>query len=273
MTRIVHLTDLHFGLHRADLLGPLRAAILQSQPDLVVVSGDLTQRARAGQFRAAMGFLRDLGVALMLIPGNHDLPLFNPIARLLTPFGAYRRWAAREMTPVMHVGGLRLFGVNTADPFQWRGGVARPDQIAKICRALRDGPSDTLNILVSHHPFEEPPGFERGETHNALEATQALTAAGLHVILSGHLHHWNIGLGISETAARPLLQIQSGTALCARIGERDHGFCVLETASGTDLRATRLRATRWLLAEDRAQFSPALPAHFGYRAGLWHKLP
>ncbi|MFC3182382.1 metallophosphoesterase family protein [Cypionkella sinensis] len=265
MMRIVHLTDLHFGLHRADLVEPLQAAILENRPDLVVVSGDLTQRARSGQFRAAMDFLRGLGIALMLIPGNHDLPLFNPFARLLNPFGAYRRGAAREMTPVMQVGRVRLFGVNTADPLQWRGGVARSDEIARICASLRAGPQDTFNILVSHHPFEEPPGFERGETRNGLEATQQLTEAGLHVVLSGHLHHWNIGLGVSAQASRPLLHIQTGTALCSRIGERDHGFCVLEVEPAT------LRATRWLVAEDRAQFVPEAPALFGYEKGLWHK--
>ena len=267
MTRIVHLTDLHFGLHRTDLVEPLRGAIRDIAPDLVVVSGDLTQRARAGQFRAAMAFLRGLGVEFMLIPGNHDLPLFNPLARLLNPFGAYRRGAARDMTPVVQVGRVRLFGINTADPFQWRGGVARMDQVARICQALQAGPQDGLNILVCHHPLEEPPGFERGETQNALEVTQMLTAAGMHVVLSGHLHHWNIGLGISDTVARPLLQIQTGTALCSRIGERDHGFCVLEAE------ATTLRAARWMVAEDRAQFLPDPPAGFGYQAGVWRKLP
>ena len=267
MTRLLHLTDLHFGLHHAALVLPLRAAILENQPDLVVVSGDLTQRALAGQFRAAMAFLRDLGVAFMVIPGNHDLPAYNPIARVFNPFGAYRRGAAQDLTPVMQIGQLRLYGVNTADPFKWRGGIARADQIARICQAMRDGPQDVTNILVSHHPFEEPPGFERGETQGAQVATQKLTAAGLHVILSGHLHHWNIGLGITDTAPRPLFQLQTGTALCSRIGERDHGFSVM------DFERAALRVTPWLVDEAKGQFAPRRQTSFRYLDGLWHKSP
>lgn len=265
MTRLLHLTDLHFGLHRAALVLPLRAAIFENQPDVVVVSGDLTQRALAGQFRAAMAFLRDLNLNFMVIPGNHDLPAYNPIARLVNPFGAYRRGASQDLTPTMQVGRLRLFGVNTADPFKWRGGIARADQIAHVCQAMRDGPEDVINILVSHHPFEEPPGFERGETQGAQAATQDLTAAGLHVILSGHLHHWNIGLGITDTARRPLFQIQTGTALCSRTGERDHGFSVM------DFEGAALRVTPWLLDEAKGRFAPQLPASFDYRGGMWHK--
>lgn len=277
MTRVLHLTDLHFGLHRAELVVPLRDAILENRPDLVVVSGDLTQRALAGQFRAAMAFLRDLGVGFMLIPGNHDLPAYNPIARIFSPFGAYRRGAAQggagqDLTPVMQLGQLRLYGVNTADPFKWRGGIARADQIARICAAMRAGPQDVINILVAHHPFEEPPGFERGETQDAQAATQKLTAAGLHIILSGHLHHWNIGLGIADAAPRPLFQLQTGTALCGRIGERDHGFSVMDFGSGMDFDGAALRVTPWLVDEARLRFVPRAETSFSYLDGLWHKL-
>lgn len=265
MTRLVHLTDLHFGLHRPELVQPLHDAVLANQPDVVVVSGDLTQRALAGQFRAAMAFLRGLGLPFIVIPGNHDLPAFNPFARLLNPFGAYRRGAAQDLTPALVVGQLRLFGVNTADPFQWRGGVARMDEVDLVCRALREGPQDVTNVLISHHPFEEPAGFERGETKNARDATEKLIEAGLHVILSGHLHHWTIGLGISQDSARPIFQIQTGTALCSRIGERDHGFSVM------DFDGVELSVTPWLIDETLVRFDPQSSSAFCYRGEMWCK--
>ena len=270
MTRLLHLTDLHFGLHRAELVQPLCDAILANRPDVVVVSGDLTQRALAGQFRAAMAFLRGLGIAFMVIPGNHDLPVFNPLARLLNPFGAYRRGAAQDLTPVLHVGRLRLFGVNTADPLRWRGGVARRAEVDRVCRAMREGPQDVTNVLVCHHPFEEPPGFERGETDGARVATEQLTAAGLHVILSGHLHHWTVGLGIvdpsiSDTPGRPIFQIQTGTALCSRTGERDHGFSVM------DFDGFALSVTPWIIDEAQGSFVPQARSAFVYLDGIWYE--
>lgn len=265
MTRLLHLTDLHFGLHREELVQPLHDAVVANRPDVVVVSGDLTQRALAWQFKTAMAFLNGLDLPFMVIPGNHDLPAFNPLARLLNPFGAYRRGAAQELTPALMVGRLRIFGINTADPLQWRGGVARTGQVEQVCRALRDSPVDVTNILVCHHPFEEPLGFERGETKGARSATQNLAAAGLHVILSGHLHHWTIGLGISGAVGRPLFQLQTGTALCSRIGERDHGFCVL------DFDSSGLSATRWLIDEQTSKFMPEPTTAFLWHDEMWFK--
>jgi len=266
LTRLIHLTDLHFGLHRQSLVQPLRAAILSNAPDLVVASGDLTQRAHAGQFRLAMAFLRDLGVRVMVVPGNHDMPLFNVFARLLHPFGTYRAEVSGNLAPVLQAGRLRLFGTNTADPFRRRGGIVRKAEIDRICRAMHDGPQDVTNILVCHHPMEEPPGFERGETRDAPAAMAQLAAAGLHMVLSGHLHHWQTGLGISAGLTRKIFQMQTGTALCARLRERDHGFTVL------DIGADRLSVTPWIVNEETQQFDARPVTHFARPDGHWHRL-
>jgi hypothetical protein len=263
MTRIVHLTDLHFGLERAELVPPLHEAILACHPDLVVVSGDLTQRARRGQFAQAMGFMRDLRLPVMVIPGNHDVPLYNLFARFLDPFGGFRRGAATDLTPMVQTGRLRLFGMNTADPFSWRRGIARKAEVDRVIRALRAGPPDAVNILVCHHPLEEPPGFERGETQGAAEAMTRLADAGLHLVLSGHLHHWSVGLGIGDGQSRRLFQMQTGTALCARAGERDHGFAVL------DLWGSDLQVTPWIFDEAQGHFVAGPTQSFQRQDGYW----
>jgi 3',5'-cyclic AMP phosphodiesterase CpdA len=266
MTRLVHLTDLHFGLHRETLVEPLRAAVLANDPDLVVVSGDLTQRARASQFTAAMSFLARLGRPFLSVPGNHDIPLFNPVTRLFSPFGPFRRHVGEDLAPVLQIGDLRLFGANTADPWRWRRGVARHAEIDRVCNLLREGERGGLNILVAHHPFEEPIGFERGETRGATAALAKLAEAGLHMVLSGHLHNWSVGLGITPARPRPIFQMQTGTALCDRPIERDHGFTVLDF----DKSSFTMAVTPWVVDEAKLEYLAQKTSETMFRDRMWH---
>lgn len=259
MTRIVHLTDLHFGRERADLAAPLAEAVRGVVPELVVVTGDLSHRARAAQFRAAMGFLRGLGLPLMVLPGNHDVPLFNIAARFLFPFAGWRAHVARDPVPVAMAGGVRVVAANTADPFSWRRGVLRPADLRPL--AERGG---ALTLLACHHPLREPPGFARGETRGAAEALPALVRQGVDMVLSGHLHHWAIGLGIAPGRPQPLLIVQTGSALCGRAGEAEHGFSVLDLAPG------RVGVTPWIVEEATGRFLPRPCLWFRRGEGGWH---
>ena len=263
MTRLIHLTDLHFGLERPELTLPLADAVLRCQPDFLVVSGDLTQRARSGQFRRAMDYLNGFGLPMMVIPGNHDIPLFNLPLRFLAPRRGYLRHASADLQPMAQVGPLRLFGTDTSDPFSWRRGILHAAEVDRICTALRDSPADAVNILVCHHPLEEPPGFQRGETRGARAGLQRLAEAGLHLVMSGHLHAWSIGLGITPDTPRALFQMQTGTALCGRAGEGDHGFAVLDVAPG------KLQVTPWLVDESVQLFQPRPRQDFTHQGGLW----
>ncbi len=266
MTRIVHLTDLHFGSERRDLVGPLGDALRAVQPGLVVVTGDLSHRARAAQFRQAVGFLRGLGLPFMVVPGNHDLPVLNPLARLLDPFGSWRGQVAADPAPVVAVGDMRVFGANTADPYRWRRGILRATDVRRIEAELARGAGGAINVLACHHPFVEPPGFERGETKGARDALPGLIRAGIGVILTGHLHNWEIGLGVTEASPQPVLMVQTGTALCDREGERDHGFSVLEARGG------RLTVTPWRVGDAAPRFAPDGTRCFERVDGAWHLL-
>lgn len=265
MTRIVHLTDLHFGEVKEALVQPLCRAIKKAQPELVVVSGDLVQRARSGQFAQARAFLDGLKTPWIAVPGNHDIPLLNLFQRFLRPFAAYQRWIDVQLEPDLRLGNLRFFGVNSVDPCSWRKGIARQDDIERVCMQIRQGPKDVTNIMIFHHPLEEPEGFEKGETRGADQALAKLAEAGLHVVLSGHLHHWNPAPGIDFTHTRPILQVQNGTALSGRAGEDHHSFAVLDFDGPT------LRLTPWFADASAGSFQPVETLHYTRESGAWRQ--
>lgn len=267
MTRLLHLTDLHFGAERQDLVEPLAEAIAQADPDLIVVSGDLTHRARPGQFRAAVAFIRRFGRPAIAVPGNHDIPLWNIGLRLSAPFRRWRDWMPVDLrADGLSFGDFRLFAANTADPMRIRPGILREGDIRRIEAGLATVPTDAFSVLICHHPIEEPPGFDRGETRHAAQGVARLIRHGLDISLSGHLHHWQLGLGVTAEHARPLLQIQSGTALCARTGEKHHGFALLES------HANAVSVTPWLVDEGDRRFHPAKAACFRRGEGGWLRL-
>lgn len=264
MTRLVHLTDLHFGRERRDLVTPLHEAIHAARPDLVIASGDLTHRARAAQFRKATNFLDGLGLPYIAMPGNHDIPLINLVARFLAPFGGWQRHVGPNLSPAREAGPALIFSANTADPWRWRRGHLTDHDLRPLFAGLKTRQGGSVPILACHHPLKVPPGFQKGETRGAATALPGLVRDGLQVVLTGHLHHWEIGLGITEATPQPILMIQTGTALCARAGERDHGFSVLDLADNA------IDVTPWIAAEGTAAFRPATKRRFVRRDGLWH---
>lgn len=270
-TRLACLSDLHFGQERKDLVEPLFRAIQSAGADMVVVAGDLVQRARRDQFEAALAFLDRLNAPWMAVPGNHDIPLLDPVARLFHPFNAFRRHVASDLGPERRIGDLRLLGANSVDPLRWRRGVARPEEVARIASLLREGPAGLTNLMVFHHPFSEPEGFSKGETRGADQALEQLGAAGLDLIVSGHLHHWNPGPGISAEAGRKILQLQLGTALSGRAGETGHMFATLDFED-TDFDECALTVTPWFADDGLLEYLAAPALRYGRREGLWYLL-
>ncbi|MGL4320573.1 MAG: metallophosphoesterase family protein, partial [Paracoccaceae bacterium] len=129
MGRIIQLSDLHFGRDRPELLEPLIAACTALRPDLTVISGDLTQRALAGQWAASAALIARLPAPVICVPGNHDVPLYNPIARLFWPFRSYARAVGKDLQPMAETADLRLIGMNTTDPYVWQRGLIRTDAL------------------------------------------------------------------------------------------------------------------------------------------------
>ena len=225
MTRIAHLTDLHLGFHRADLVEPLLERLNAARADLVVVTGDVTHRARADQYAQAARFLSRITAPLMVIPGNHDVPLYNLPVRFLSPWRGFRRAVGADLTPSRQIGPVRVLALNSVDPLAVQRGVIRDGEIRRLERSLDPR---AMNIIALHHPLEHLAQVDKDLTRRAGQALARLERAGAQIVLSGHLHVWATGAMLDQTAHRGVLQIQGGTALCGRLSDRQNEFAVLQ---------------------------------------------
>lgn len=224
MVRLVHMSDLHFGRDRPELHQELLDVVNQLAPDLVVISGDLTQRALRPQFRAAQAFIRGLTPPVLSVPGNHDVPLYNVAARFIRPFANYRRMIARDLEPVFEAPGVIVAGMNSVDPFSWQRGLAREGSVARTCALFRAAPPDTLRVLVAHHPFEQAEEATKTPMQGAETALKALAECGLDMVLTGHLHQWAVTPFTMLHEKDGALQVQAGTGLSDRLRGEENDF-------------------------------------------------
>src|SRR6185436_473271 len=160
MRSIVHLSDIHFGRVNAVVIPSLIETITRINPDLVAVSGDLTQRARATQFAEARAFLDRLPKPQIVVPGNHDVPLHNVLARFAQPLSKYRRYITEDLRPFYHDEEIAVLGVNTARSLTFKGGRINKAQIAWMQERFSAIGSEVAKIVVTHHPFDLPEGHD-----------------------------------------------------------------------------------------------------------------
>ena len=223
MRTLVHLSDLHFG--RIDLggVGPLREAILAARPDLIAISGDFTQRAKVAEFEAARAFLDSLEPPKLVVPGNHDVPLWNVPARFLMPLARYRRYISPELAPEYEDEEMIALGVNTARSWTWGEGRINASQVARIVTRLHGAPPSLIRVIVTHHPFDLPPGVdERRLLGRASMAMAKLAEANADLFLSGHLHlsHASHSAERYRIEGKSALIVQAGTVSLRGRGEQ-----------------------------------------------------
>jgi 3',5'-cyclic AMP phosphodiesterase CpdA len=189
VTTFAQVSDLHFGRHDPRVADALLADLKAQRPDLVVVSGDLTQRARTREFRAARAWLDRLDSPWLAIPGNHDIPLFDLVTRWLSPLSRWRRWIGPSDEAFFGNGDVAVLGLNTARRNRWTEGRISREQMAAARKMLFELPAQTLRVLVTHHPFLPAPE-ERKWTPmtNGEQALNELRDCGLDLLLSGHQH-------------------------------------------------------------------------------------
>src|SRR5580765_3653492 len=189
MRSIVHLSDIHFGRVNREVIAPLIDAIGKINPDLLAVSGDLTQRARSHQFKEARAFLDLLPQPQIVVPGNHDVPLHNLLARFAQPLHRYRRYITADLRPFYHDAEIAVLGVNTARSLTIKGGRINKQQVAWMRDRLCAADTNAIKVVVTHHPFDLPEGHdERALVGRARMAMEHLADCGADLFLAGHLH-------------------------------------------------------------------------------------
>lgn len=233
MRTIVHLSDIHFGRVDPRVVAPLVDAISAVTPNLVAVSGDLTQRARRNQFKQARAFLDQLPKPVLVVPGNHDVPLFNLAARFFDPYGGYRHYIAQDLEPIHQDDETIVVGLNSARTVPFHGGGRLNEtQVARACAHLANAPAAAVRIVVTHHPFDLPKSH--GDEHligRSDMAMRKLAAAGADLFLAGHLHVSHVGHTADryQIAGHSALVVQAGTLSTRGRGEVNN-FNVLRLA-------------------------------------------
>jgi len=215
MTVLLQISDTHFGTEQPPVLEALVALAAQQRPDLVVLSGDITQRARPTQFRAAKAFVDRLGAPVLVVPGNHDIALFDLWSRLTRPYARYARAFGANLEPVHASPDLLVIGVNTTRAWRHKNGEVSTAQIDRVTRLLSAASPQQLRLVVVHQPAavaqpEERANLLRG--HDA--ALRVWSAAGADLVLGGHIHlPYTLAV---HGLARRLWVLQAGTAISSR---------------------------------------------------------
>ena len=214
---IAHISDLHFGRVDDEILPALVASITAARPDVVVVSGDLTQRAKSAEFITARKFLDTLPQPQIVVPGNHDVPLYNVAARWLTPLDKYRRYVTGDLAPFHADEEIAIAGLNTARSLTVKGGRINPGQVANSCARFDATSGNVTRILVTHHPLDAGDGADH-VVGRANMAMAGFSRCRIDMVLAGHLHASRISASASryKIAGYSALLVQAGTATSSR---------------------------------------------------------
>jgi 3',5'-cyclic AMP phosphodiesterase CpdA len=231
---ILHLSDLHFGeSHAEGRAEALLEVVRRSRPSVVVVSGDLTRRARSHEFEAARRFLDRVERPLVVVPGNHDVPLWNPLARFLSPRA---RWARHlgDLPTRFSDEALLIHGIDTTRSFTVSSGRVTDDHLEDLAPLCAASPT-ACKVVVAHHPFVIPPGTvgRRSPVAGAHDALAFFERCGVDAVLTGHLHasHAASSQELFPVLERPIVLVQAGTATTLRgrgAERRRNSFNLLE---------------------------------------------
>ena len=266
MRKIIHASDIHFGKVDTRVIDALLDSFKSIRPDIVVISGDLTQRARIKEFEAAQNLLMRLHEARirnLTIPGNHDIkPLYTPISRLRDPFGLYKKMLG-PLTVEQYVDDeVAILGVNTVRASRLKGGRIKKKDLMVAEEWFRNLPKDVTRIAVTHHPLDLPPEYPRRKlAKRAAKAVDALSKSSVDLYLSGHYHRSSALHTAHRYKKRPFaaVAVQAGTISTRERGEKqsfnvihiDKALIIVETFTLNAHNFERVASHRFEFAEGR----------------------
>lgn len=265
MSVLLQVSDLHFGTEQPAVMEALVSLAGRLRPDVVVLSGDITQRARQAQFRAARAFVDRLGAPVLAIPGNHDIPLFNLWARLRHPYAQHIAAFGTNLEPVHDSPDLRVVCVNTTRARRHKHGEVSAAQVERVASALQGAQPGQLRVVVVHQPVavtrtEDVQNLLRGHEAALLRWAQA----GADIVMGGHIHLPFVKP--LQGLARPMWAVQAGTAVSSRVrngmpnsvnllrwgAAAPEGHCAVEQwdFSSTDQAFVQVKVTEVIPARD-----------------------
>lgn len=237
MTRLAHISDLHFGHISEGTVQYLLDDLHEVKPDYLLVSGDITQGARTNEFREAAKFFARVPGRTFIVPGNHDIPGWAVWRRMLRPYNRYQRFISEDINPVHMDDNLLLVGINTARrvvyDLNWSHGRVSRSQF-ELLREMSARAGDVPKIAMFHHPLiPPPPGVPQKRVARARAFARALSEAGFDFALSGHLHTARITRvsEIYDDIGTDLYAIEAGTATSSRLRNRPNEYNVIELNS------------------------------------------
>lgn len=272
MRTIIHISDIHFGRNDISKVDLLITTFSKIKPHLIIVSGDLTQRATAKQFKSAEQMFKkieELGFDYFVIPGNHDIvPLYKPLARLVNPYSRYKKHISTILEPTWNDDELAIAGINTVRSSAFKDGRVNVRQIKKVEEWFNEFSDDKLKIIVSHHPFDLPPAKpKRKLARRSKVGMSSFSKSHIDLFLSGHYHHSSV----IETTHRyriddySAIAIQAGTMSLRQRGEVQ-SFNVLR------VNKPEITVETYLFNLEKSIFKKASSADFTFKNKVWKQI-
>jgi 3',5'-cyclic AMP phosphodiesterase CpdA len=214
VTLLLQVSDPHFGTERPAVVEALVRLALTLKPEVVLLSGDITQRATRAQFAAARAFVQRLQVPHCLaVPGNHDIPLWHLPLRVLWPYARYRAAFGADLEPSLETDDLLLLALNTTRWWRHEDGQLSAAQVERVARRLAQARPAQRRLVVVHQPLVVTrPEDDKNRLHGHAAALQAWGAAGVDLIIGGHIH-----LPFVVPLADGGWAVQAGTAVSNRV--------------------------------------------------------
>jgi 3',5'-cyclic AMP phosphodiesterase CpdA len=262
---VAHLSDLHFGRTDANMVAALQKALHRLAPNLIVISGDFTQRAAISEFIEARAFLDALPAPYLAVPGNHDIRLYDVYGRFVRPLRRYMQFVCETVEPVYNDPELTVVSVNTARSLTFKGGRINAEQVRRISRHLTEAAPGAIKVLVAHHPLDLPDAITQPLAGRARMAIAALANSGLDMIVSGHLHvsYYPKAVERLRVGGHNALLVQAGTAVSTRSRGQANSFNAIWTA------ADHIAITQHCWSPEHKEFQPSGTARYRRALSGW----